>query len=526
MGHENHCTVHTIHEQAAFTNPPQTVVVMLHCVYGAYHLSRAAGGRTPGSSGAYHTFAAITDLVVLPLYAYGALAVRNNGSKWTTLLTYQWPLEYFVPGTYYTLIGSGGAHLLSLTISLWLALMFRRIHKMPPDMNPLESHLTARASHKRNKSSVATTSTYADSIEKRRSGATIEEHRRSDQPYEDLSRVPTVPFMHTRQGSETSLRSSLRTRDSRTDRPSRQYQIVPSNTSPRHSGASELSTASKRMSGAGPSSPTKLTSYRNSYAEVPLHDNPASSRPTTGTGTRPSTNSTYRTSYTSQPSSAPTPPRHSTPTSREPRFTEAWYASESLVSRTQAHLNRTSALAQLSGSTLLPSPSKNKSYTPLDQQYDDASDSENDLSTPHPLRSNPSGSPPSSPRPKTPFEKRSSIPNLHRNSPLSEISLNLSGTDISTRHRLGLGVPQPGETNRKSSIQAESEFYSKPYGQLKPATPPVMLTPVGGGGRQVSSGNDYGTVEGKFGGRWSVFGRRNVSGKVVEEGRGGGGGQD
>ncbi|KAH8911352.1 hypothetical protein BR93DRAFT_943364 [Coniochaeta sp. PMI_546] len=512
------------------------VVVMLHCVYGIFHLSRAAGARTPGSSGAYHTFSAITDLVVLPLYAYGALSVRNNGAEWTTLLTDQWPLEYFLPATYYTLIGSGGAHLLSLTISLWLALMFRRIHKMPPDMNPLESHLTARTSHKRNKSSVATTSTYADTIEKRYS-TPVEEHRRSGQPYEDVTRPPTVPFMHTRQGSETSLRSSLRTRDSRTDLPARQYQIAPSNTSPRHSGASELSFHSKRMSG-GPASPTKLTSSRNSYAQVPLNestDNRSSSRPTTGTSNRPSTNSTYRTSYTSQ-TSVPTPPRHSTPTGppREPRFTEAWYASESLVGRTQAHLNRTQALNQLSGKTSNTSTSPNKAYAPLQQRYDDDlsdEDDETDLSRPHPLRSNPtsplasvSGSPSASPRPKSSFHNpAASVANLHRNSPLSEIALNdrrVSGSgtrDIADETLLGVAAAQ---TDRKSSIQAESEFYSKPYGSLKPATPPVML-PVGSG-RQVSSGNDYGAEAkgGAFGGRFSVFGRRNVSGKVAEEGRG------
>lgn len=504
---------------------------MLHCVYGMFHLARAAGARTPGSSGAYHTFSAITDLVVLPLYAYGALSVRNNGAAWTTLLADQWPLEYFLPATYYTLIGAGGAHVLSLAISCWLALMFRRIHKMPPDMNPLESHLTARASHKRNKSSVTTTSTYADSIEKRYS-TPIEERRRSGQPYEDLSRPPTVPFMHTRQGSETSLRSNIRTRDSRADLPARQYQIPPSNTSPRHSGASELSFNSKRMSG-GPAGPAKLTSSRNSYAQLPLDDsvdnNRTISRPTTGTSTRPGTNSTYRTSYTSQTSA-------SVPAGlpREPRFTEAWYASESLVSRTQAHLNRAQALNQLTGNKNAASTSPSKAYAPLEQRYDDDDDDngvsddeendendENDLSRPHPLRSNPT-SPAASPRPKSSFHN-GSVADLHRNSPLSEIALNdrrASGTRDIADEMMMLGGAQTRTVSRKSSIQPETGFYSKAYGSLKPATPPVML-PVPGGGRQVSSGTDYGEAAGRgFGGRFSVFGRRNVSGKVAEEGRG------
>jgi hypothetical protein len=68
--------------------------------------------------------------------------------------------------------------------------------------------------------------------------------------------------------------------------------------------------------------------------------------------------------------------------------------------------------------------------------------------------------------------------------------------------------------NRDSSIQPESAFYSKPYGELKSATPPIIV----GSGRQVSSGNDldFGTGDTGYGGY-----RRNVSGKIAEEGMGG-----
>jgi hypothetical protein len=68
------------------------------------------------------------------------------------------------------------------------------------------------------------------------------------------------------------------------------------------------------------------------------------------------------------------------------------------------------------------------------------------------------------------------------------------------------------DRNRNSSIQAEDSFFAKPYGELKAATPPII---VGGGGRQVSSGNDY-----DLGGEYGRF-RRNVSGKVAEEGMAG-----
>jgi hypothetical protein len=69
-------------------------------------------------------------------------------------------------------------------------------------------------------------------------------------------------------------------------------------------------------------------------------------------------------------------------------------------------------------------------------------------------------------------------------------------------------VPHPLHP-RSSFAERENGFFSKPYGQLKPATPPVMV----GNGRQVSSGNDY-AHQSTLG-----IGRRNVSGKVAEEGR-------
>lgn len=534
MGHAHHSqylpTVH-IANHPELTDP-QAGVVVISTIYATYHLFRAAGGRTPGSSAAYHTFAGITDLCTIVLYAFGALSARNNSSGWGTInsiVAADQIHQYLVPATYYTLIGSGGAHLLSLAISLWLAVMFRRILNMPPDMNPLESHLTAR-SHKRNKSSVATDSTYADSIEKRLS-APLESQRRSGVPCEDMRRPPTIPFMHTRQGSETSLR----TRDSRADLPSRQYQVVAGN-SPRHSAASDLTASTNRMSaGGGPDA--RLTSWRNSYVEVPLHDTASSSRPTTGS--RPSTGS-YRGS-----GSAPAPPRHGTPTgpAREPKFTEAWYASESLVQRTQERAARALALGQLNAN--MPQAG-NERYEAVNQRYDDDDDDDDEsVSTystdrrrtgdskenddaevsdlddsdlaaparrPHPLRSNPT-SPSSSAvgsRPKTPFDAS----RLAKGSPLGELSLNdrrVSGSHDIADQKLKVASNQ----NRKSSIQAESEFFSKPYGSLKPGTPPVMLV---GGNRQVSSGNDY-AEKGLGASRFSVFGRRNVSGKVVEEGR-------
>src|SRR5690242_20333032 len=162
---------------------------MVHAAYAIYHLARDAAGRTPGSSSAYSVFAAVSDLTTLVLYAFGAFTMHQNSDKWITRLDDQALMDYFVPAAYYGTIGAGGLHLLSFAISLWLGVVFRKISMMPPDMNPLEGHLTARPKHKKSKSSVSTFST----TDEKRLSAPLENHRRSGVPYEDISRPPSVP---------------------------------------------------------------------------------------------------------------------------------------------------------------------------------------------------------------------------------------------------------------------------------------------------------------------------------------------
>lgn len=57
-----------------------------------------------------------------------------------------------------------------------------------------------------------------------------------------------------------------------------------------------------------------------------------------------------------------------------------------------------------------------------------------------------------------------------------------------------------------------NNFKAKYYGDLKPATPPVMVGT--GNNRQASSGNDFLNQKGKFR-------PRDASGKIAEEGLGG-----
>ncbi|KAM7204533.1 hypothetical protein V8F33_001497 [Rhypophila sp. PSN 637] len=509
-------------------------VNIIHCAYAVFHLSRSAGGRTPGSSAAYHVFAGVSDLAILPLYAYGALTARNQSESWGTPLHNETLVpKYFVPAVYYGFIGAGSLHLFSLAISLWLSIMFRRIVNMPPDMNPLESNLTSRA-HKRNKSSVVTTSTYTDS--EKRLDSPLGDPRLSVLSHADLSRPPSVPFMHTRQGSQTSIA----TRDSRFDLPSRQYQITPGN-SPRNSAtASDL----KRMSAPVP----PRSSNRNSYAEIPARDivsnstNP-SSRPNSSyhnhasSGSRPSSGSVV--SYRAE--QVPVSPVQ-TVQPRAAKFTEAWYASESLINRTQ---ERTRALAQLNAAN------KRRAYEAFTQPYDtyDDSDSENDENDytthhrrrnplapgedevsaaavpdnhPNPLRSHPTESPKGTP-PKRPY---TTYHGARNSGALSEVNLNdrrVSGSQdivdqVTPKTNVGASGSSMGGGGRArdSSIQPEIFFYSKPYGDLRAATPPIIIPANGSGSRVVSSGNDYDLGAGGY-----QLKGRNVSGKIAEEGRAG-----
>ena len=472
------------------------------------HLARPALARPPASSAAYQVFAATTDLAISAFYAFGVITLPKQSDSWDTLLEDKTFLPIFIKSEYYALLSGIGLHAVSLGISIYLAVMFRRIANMPPDMNPLESNLTSRTKHKRNKSSVASSYTTISESTKRLS-TPLEDHRRSGAPYEDLSRPPSVPFMHTRAGSRDSFSSSKR--DSRVDLPSRQYQITPGN-SPRNSPRNSTISAAEQKRQSNP----RLV-QRGNYMEIPLHEtgSPPSSRPGS--------------SLNSQPIKA-------SPT-RVAKFTEAWYASESLISRTQQRQQAMNAGERTAAE-------RSKAYEALNQRYsgdnesdseqenvmqhDDVSDFEEDDGPinvtgnmhPNPLRLNPS-------RMKAPIELRDSPPSQPALTEMGSNRRSVSGSqDIADAQAGPVPARRPTiwnriKGNRNSSIQADDQFYSKPYGELKSATPPIPYGSENLGarpmeGRQVSSGNDY-----DLGSISNVGYRRKVSGVAAEEGRAG-----
>ena len=146
-------------------------------------------------------FASFFDVSIAPFYAFSALVAMTRQAAWKTILSDPTLISIFSKCVFYLAAVGGGLHLFSLAISLYLAVTFRKITKLPPDMNPLEDNLTTR--HKRNKSSVSTA--ISSNYSEKRISLPLESNRASGAAYEDLSRPPTIPFFHTRTQSTTSL---------------------------------------------------------------------------------------------------------------------------------------------------------------------------------------------------------------------------------------------------------------------------------------------------------------------------------
>ncbi|GIJ98469.1 hypothetical protein Aspvir_000586 [Aspergillus viridinutans] len=170
------------------------IVAVLHTLYGIYHLCRSPVTRPAGSQASYMVFAATLDLGLVPYYVFSAYIaykqITNNAYHWSTLLSADTSItDKIAHSTFILSIANGSFHLISLCISVWLALIFRQISQLPPDLNPLEDNLTARP-HKRNKSEIN---------EKHLSQSTVASATSMEEPL--IGPARHVPFMHTRNQS-------------------------------------------------------------------------------------------------------------------------------------------------------------------------------------------------------------------------------------------------------------------------------------------------------------------------------------
>lgn len=247
----------------------QPGVAILHTIYGTYHLSRSAKGRTPSSSASYMLFAAMVDAGLIPFLVFTALISHtqsiepvNAPGHWSTLFGSDEATTSIVFATFITSVVTGTLHPISLAISIYLGVMFRKISRLPPDMNPLEDNLTSR--HKRNKSSLLD-----NRMSQILTATDIFQHSKAEDP---LMASPTVSFMHTRNNSYSNTTNvshlNASARASRTNLSTPFYDQPPAHRSPH----TEIRGPFYDLPLSQRSSRTKIQSQNNDQPRSPRND--------------------------------------------------------------------------------------------------------------------------------------------------------------------------------------------------------------------------------------------------------------
>lgn len=157
------------------------------------------------------------DAGFIPFYVFTVLMSRRNSDmqagevgRWRSMFPTDEDTNKILMTTWLTATATGGLHLLSLFVDMYLLIIFRKICKLPPDMNPLEDNLTSRrkTKHKHKNSSMSAIQPLVGNNEKRFSAqSTVGGDRMSqfdpllgkDIPSPDKNQVA---FMHTRNNSE------------------------------------------------------------------------------------------------------------------------------------------------------------------------------------------------------------------------------------------------------------------------------------------------------------------------------------
>lgn len=173
-------------------------VALAHTLYATYFHMRGITSRPPASSASYQMFAGLIDAGLLPFFAIACymatLDYTSNQYGWDTIFNEN-NLDYSIIKAFMIVCGvEGFLLLLSLILDVYLAVIYRKITRLPPDMNPLEErdNLTARPRHKRNKSELE--------HEKHLSNSTMASERFSEMTQQSIH-GRRVPFKHTRTDS-------------------------------------------------------------------------------------------------------------------------------------------------------------------------------------------------------------------------------------------------------------------------------------------------------------------------------------
>jgi hypothetical protein len=173
-------------------------VAILQTIYAVFHLARAPTSRTPGSTASYMIFAALIDAGIIPFWAFAAWALHldytQNAYGWSTLFPSSTTSYTIIYAFFIISCVMIGLFACSLLLDIYLGVKFRQIARLPPDMNPLEPNLTSR--HKRNKSSVTATNMSQSALAHKRDAIKQESQAAS---------CKRVPFIHTRTDSADSV---------------------------------------------------------------------------------------------------------------------------------------------------------------------------------------------------------------------------------------------------------------------------------------------------------------------------------
>jgi len=180
---------------------------------------RNAKSRPPASSASYHFFALVTDAGFIPFFVFTVLMAKRNSDmeagtegRWRTMFPTDGETDKVFKTTWLTAIALAGLHLFSVFLDLYLLVVFRKIVHLPPDMNPLEDNLTSRrkSKHKHKNSSISTIAHGTTDAEKRFSAQSTVAGERNSQADPLLDKdIPSanqnqIAFMQTRTDAETT----------------------------------------------------------------------------------------------------------------------------------------------------------------------------------------------------------------------------------------------------------------------------------------------------------------------------------
>ena len=190
-------------------------------LYAIHHLIRPAKARTPASSASYHFFSLFMDTGIIPFLVFIAFFSRENWLKdpekkdrWTSVFVDPNAKDtsattLLLNVTYLAAAVMAGLHLFSAIFDIWLVVLFRRISNLPPDMNPLEDNLTSRkaSKHKHKNSELTLVGSVGETKAGYLSGSTlsVDDRNRLSTTTKDVEGSRSIPFSHSRTGSEATF---------------------------------------------------------------------------------------------------------------------------------------------------------------------------------------------------------------------------------------------------------------------------------------------------------------------------------